>query len=717
MARKGLAVALVAAVLIGLYASGIFEAANLATFRARHAEFAREVAAAPLAAGAAFFSLYVVTTALSLPFAALLTLAAGALFGLALGTLIVSFASTLGATIAFLLARHVLRDAVAGRFGDWLARFDRGIARDGAFFLFTVRLVPIVPFLVINLVAGLSAMRARTFAIVSQIGMLPATIVYVNAGTKLSEIESLRDILAWPVLGAFAALAVLPWIGRAIVGGLSRARIYRGFRRPARFERDLVVIGAGAAGLVAAYVGAAVRAKVTLVEAREMGGDCLNTGCVPSKALIRAARAAEDVRQAEAFGILASPPRVDFPAVMARVRAVIADIAPHDSVARYTALGVDVRHAHARIVDPWRVALTAQDGSETQLTTRAIVIAAGAAPIVPDIPGLDEAGFVTSETLWDALERRDALPERIAILGGGAIGCELAQALQRLGAAVTLVEAMDHLLAREEPEASALLASALGREGVAVLTGNRAIRVEPAGEARRLILANADGESEITCDMLIVAVGRKARLSGYGLEELGIPVDRVVETNAFLETRFPNILAAGDVAGPYQLTHAAGHQGWHAAINGLLAPFWRFRVDYRYLPATVFTDPEIARVGVSAAEGAASGKGAEITHLMLADLDRAIAEGAKEGFIKVITARGSDKILGVTIAGARAGEMIAEFTLAMKHGIGLKKLLATIHAYPTFTEINKAAAGEWRRSHASARMLGLVERYFAWRRG
>jgi pyruvate/2-oxoglutarate dehydrogenase complex dihydrolipoamide dehydrogenase (E3) component/uncharacterized membrane protein YdjX (TVP38/TMEM64 family) len=661
----------------------------------------------------AYVVLYVMVAGLSLPGATVLTLLGGAVFGLALGTLLVSFASSIGATLAFLAARFVLRDWVRERFGRRLARIDAGIERDGAFYLFTLRLVPVFPYFLINLAMGLTGLRTWTFYWVSQVGMLAATVVYVNAGTQLARIDSPQGLLSPTLLASLVLLGLFPWLARALLDLVKRRRVYAGWTRPPRFERNLVVIGAGAAGLVTAYIAAAVRAKVTLVERGAMGGDCLNTGCVPSKALIRSARLAAELRRAGEFGVQAGPVAVDFGAVMARVRQVIAAIAPHDSVERYRGLGVEVLQGQARVVSPWEVEVTGPDGKAQRLTTRSIVIAAGARPAVPPIPGLDQVGYLTSDTLWEL----ESLPQRLLVLGGGPIGCELAQAFARLGSSVSQVEMQPRLLGREDPEVAELIAARMQADGVEVLTGHAALRFALEDGERVLYAGNDAGERRIAFDAVLVAVGRSANLSGYGLEELGIGGGRVLETNEFLQTRYPNIYAAGDVAGPYQFTHVAAHQAWYASVNALFDPFRKFRADYRVIPWVTFTDPEIARVGLNEAEARERDIEYEVTRYGIDDLDRAIVDGETTGWVKVLTAPGRDRILGVTLVGAHAGEMLAEFVLAMRHGIGLNKLLGTIHPYPTLAEANKYAAGQWKKAHAPERLLGRVERFHAWRRG
>lgn len=690
---------------------------DLDALRDRLAAVAALRDARPLTVAGLFFAGYVAVTALSLPLAVWMTLAAGALFGFWWGLLLVSFASTIGATLAFLAARFFLRDWVRARLGHRAGAIDRGLQRDGPFYLFSLRLIPVIPFFAVNLLMGLTPMPVATFYVVSQVGMLAGTAVYVNAGTQLAALDSLAGIVSPPLLISFALLGLFPWIARMLLSLLRRRRVYRRWQRPARFDRNLIVIGAGAAGLVSAYIAAATRASVTLIEGHRMGGDCLNTGCVPSKALIRSAKLAHQMRQADRFGLVATPPRVDFAAVMARVQRVIADIEPHDSVERYTGLGVDVVQGHATLIDPWTVEVALAGGGTRRLTARAIVLATGAAPFVPPLPGLDQVGYLTSDTMWEALKTRTQAPRRLVVLGGGPIGCELSQAFARLGAGVTQIEMAPRLMTREDEDAAAEVRFALERDGVRVLTGHRAVACGTS-DGEKWIDVEAGGETRrIAFDDLIVALGRAPRLQGYGLEALGIPTDRVIETNDYLETLYPNIFAAGDVAGPYQFTHVASHQAWFATVNALFGDFKRFKADYRVIPWATFTDPEVARVGLSEAEARDRGIPHEVTRYGIDDLDRAIADGAAHGFVKVLTPPGKDRILGVTIVGDHAGDLIAEFVLAMKHRLGLNRILGTIHIYPTLAEANKFAAGNWRKAHVNPRLLAIVARFHRWRRG
>jgi pyruvate/2-oxoglutarate dehydrogenase complex dihydrolipoamide dehydrogenase (E3) component/uncharacterized membrane protein YdjX (TVP38/TMEM64 family) len=668
--------------------------------------------AQPALTAGIFFAAYVAITGLSLPGAAIMTLAAGAIFGVLWGTVIVSFASTLGATLAFLVSRFVLRDGVQEKLGDKLKAINTGMEKEGGFYLFTLRLIPIFPFFIINLVMGLTPIRAWTFYWVSQIGMLAGTLVYVNAGTQLAQINSLKGILSPELLASFALLGVFPLIAKKIVAIVKARRIYAKWSKPARFDRNLVVIGGGSAGLVTAYIAAAVKAKVTLIEKHQMGGDCLNTGCVPSKALIRSAKLLSHIRRAPEFGVRKVNVEFDFAEVMERVQRVIREVAPHDSVERYTELGVDVVQGTAKIVSPWAVEVTDAEGTRI-LTTRSIVIAAGARPFVPPIPGLADMDYLTSDNVWNLRE----LPQRLMVLGGGPIGSELTQTFARLGSQVTQVEMAPRLLIREDPEVSALVTQRFHEEGVNVLVNYRAKQFLMENGEKMLIAEHQGQDVRIPFDVVLVAVGRVANTRGYGLEELGIPAPRTVETNEFLQTLYPNIYAAGDVAGPFQFTHTAAHQAWYAAVNALFSPFKTFKADYSVIPWSTFVDPEVARVGLNEQEAKEQGIPYEVSVYGLDDLDRAIADGEAHGFIKVLTVPGKDRILGVTIAGEHAGDLLAEYVLAMRHRIGLNKILGTIHIYPTLAEANKYVAGVWKKAHAPEKLLAWVERFHAWRRG
>ena len=711
--RKWLLVLALASV-VGLYlALDLGQYLNLQTLKAQQQAIEAYRTSNPGLSVALYFSAYVIMAALSLPGAALLTLAGGAVFGLLWGVVIVSFASSIGATLAFLISRFLLRDWVQQRFGQRLQAIDEGVKREGAFYLFTLRLVPVFPFFLVNLLSGLTGMKARTFYWVSQLGMLAGTVVYVNAGTQLAKIDSLSGILSPGLLGSFALLGVFPLLARKIVDIGRTNKVFAAWKKPRRFDRNLIVIGAGSAGLVTSYIAAAVRARVTLVEKHRMGGDCLNTGCVPSKALIRSAKLLSHMARSKEFGIASARAEFDFATVMERVQSVIRTVEPHDSVARYTELGVEVLEGTARLVSPWEVEITGHDGATQRLSTRSIVIATGARPFVPPIPGIEAVGYLTSDTLWNLRQ----LPRRLIVLGGGPIGSEMTQAFARLGSQVTQVEMGPRLMIREDPEVSELVARRFVAEGISVLLNHRAKQFLVEDGEKILVVEHAGGDLRIPFDAVLVAVGRTANLTGYGLEELGIPTGRTVETNEFLQTRYPNIYAAGDVAGPFQFTHTAAHQAWYAAVNALFAPFKKFKADYAVIPWSTFVEPEVARVGLNEQEAREKGIPCEVSVYHLDDLDRAIADGEAHGFIKVLTVPGKDRILGVTIVGEHAGDLIAEYVLAMKQGIGLNKILGTIHIYPTLAEANKYVAGVWKKAHAPQQLLAWVERFHAWRRG
>ena len=711
---------LAAVIALGVLLFFIFDLQRLLTLeylQASRESFAATYAESPLTVSLIYFLIYVASTALSVPGAVVLTLAGGALFGLGWGLVLVSFASSLGATLAMMASRFVLRDAVQNRFGSQLQRINEGVEKQGAFYLFTLRLVPVVPFFVINLGMGLTPIGVWTFYWVSQVGMFAGTIVYVNAGTQLAQLESLSGIASPGLLVSFALLGIFPWLARSFVKQIEQRKLLAKSSKPKQFDRNLIVIGAGAAGLVSAYIAAATKAKVTLVEAHKMGGDCLNYGCVPSKALIRSAKLLHQMRNASNYGLQDSNPSFSFDKVMRRVHQVIAEIEPHDSVERYTSLGVEVIQGYAKIIDPWTVEIQKPDGSSQRLNSTAIIIAAGAAPFVPLLPGLEEVGYLTSDTLWEKLQGREEAPQRLVVLGGGPIGTELTQAFARLGSTVTQIEMAPRIMLREDPEVSEMVQKSLERDGVTVLTNHKAIGCGLTNGAKWIEVEESGETKLISFDELIVAVGRTPRLKGFGLEELGIPVGRVVQTNEYLETIYPHILAAGDVAGPYQFTHTAGHQAWYAAVNALFGKFKKFKVDYRVIPWATFCDPEVARVGLNELEAQEKGIAYEVTHYGIDDLDRAIADGSAKGMVKVLTVPGKDKILGVTLVGEHAGDLISEFVMAMKHGLGLNKILGTIHIYPTLAEANKYAAGEWRRAHVNPKLLSFVERFHAWRRG
>lgn len=710
MNTKKLAVLIViAAIFVTWFAFDLGALFTLENAKAQHEALKDTIASNFVSASIIYFVVYIAMTALSLPGAAIATLLGAALFGFWWALLLVSFASSIGATLAFLVSRFLLKDSVQSKFGDRLATINQGVEKDGPFYLLTLRLIPVFPFFLINLLMGLTPIRTATFYIVSQIGMLPGTAVYINAGTQLAQIDSLSGIVSPGVLLSLVLLGVFPIIAKMIMNVIQKRRVYAKWQKPATFDRNLIAIGAGAGGLVTTYIGAAVKAKVTLIEKHKMGGDCLNTGCVPSKALIRAGHAVHEIKRSQEFGVTAGEPSVDFQQVMGRVHKVIADIEPHDSVERYTKLGVECIEGEAKILSPWEVEVNGQ-----RLTTRNIVIATGARPLVPGIPGLQEVSYLTSDNVWELQEQ----PKKLLVLGGGPIGSELAQSFSRLGTDVTLVEMADQLLIREDADAAELVVKGLKEDGVNILLGHKATRFEKDGDIQRAYLEHNGEEVVIEFDYVMLALGRVANTKGFGLEDIGVELTErgTVKVNEYLQTNYPNIFAVGDVAGPFQLTHAAGHQAWYAAVNALFGDFKKFKADYSVMPAATYTAPEVARVGINEKEAIAQGIEYEVAHYGIDDLDRAIADGEDHGFIKVITPKGKDKILGATIVGSHAGDLLAEFTLAMRHGLGLNKILGTVHPYPTMSEATKYTAGVWKQNNAPQGLLAWVEKFHTWMR-
>ncbi|WP_299195933.1 bifunctional TVP38/TMEM64 family protein/FAD-dependent oxidoreductase [uncultured Amphritea sp.] len=663
-----------------------------------------------LSAIAAFMLIYIVVTALSLPGAVVMTLMGGAVFGLVTGLFLVSFASAIGATLAFLISRYLLREPLTNKFSKYIEPINRGIEKDGISYLFTLRLVPLFPFFVINAVMGMTRMKAGTFYWVSQLGMLPGTAVFVNAGTQLAAIEKPGDILSPSLILSFCLLGIFPWIAKSVVDAVKRRRVYKGFTRPKTFSTNIVVIGAGAGGLVTSYIAAATKAKVTLIERHKMGGDCLNTGCVPSKALIRTTHFLADIRDAEGLGIRKAEVEYEFSEVMDRVQRVIKTIEPHDSIARYESLGVDCVTGDAHIRSPWEVEVNGKI-----ITTRNIVIATGARPTLPEIPGIELVDPLTSDTIWGLRQR----PERLLVLGAGAIGCELGQCFARLGSDVSILFRGNQVLTREDQDAAALVEERLKQDGIRICSGHTPLRFQTTPTGFELVCRYNDQEKRIGFDKLLVATGRTANVSGFGLEELGITAKPggTIQVDAYLRTRIPNILACGDVIGPYQFTHAAAHQAWYASVNALFGQFRKFKVDYSFIPFTTYTSPEVARIGLNEKQAIDKGIAYEAVRYNLDELDRAITDEAAFGFVKVLLKPGSDKIIGVTLVGEHAAEMLPEFALAMKNKLGLNKILGTLHAYPTLNEANRFVAGEWKKKHAPQKILGWLEKFHRWKRG
>ena len=709
--KRGILLVIIVMLIAAFFMFDIGQYLTLESLKVHQQDLAEYINSNWLQAFIVYFVIYVTATALSLPGAIILTLGAGALFGLGFGLLLASFASTIGATLAFLVSRFLLRDWVKSTFSERIKAIDKGVEKDGPFYLLSLRLVPIFPFFVINLVMGVTSIKTVTYYLVSQVGMLIGTAVYVNAGTQLAEIEAVSDIVSRDLILSFVLLGIFPIIAKLILNFIKQKRVYKGWQKPKKFDRNMVVIGAGSAGLVTAYIAAAVKASVTLVEKHKMGGDCLNTGCVPSKSLLHASKLAHTHKVSANAGVNYQAPEVDFKAVMNQVHSVIKTIEPHDSIERYESLGVKVVTGSATIVSPWQVDIQTADGVQS-LTTKNIVIATGASAFVPPIPGLKDIDYLTADNLWGLTEQ----PKRLVVLGGGPIGSELSQAFGRLGTQVTQVEMLPQLLAKEDPDAAQYLFDQLIEDGVDVRLNTTATAIEKTAEGKFIVLEKDGKQEKLPFDEILIAVGRIANLKGFGLEKLGIETNRVVVTNEMLQTKYPNILAAGDVAGPYQFTHTAAHQAWYAAVNALFRPFKTFKVDYRVIPWATFTDPEIATVGLNEQAAKEQGIAYEVTKYDIGGLDRALTDDHARGFVKVLTPPGKDKILGATIVGAQAGELIAEFVLAMKYNLGMNKILGTIHIYPTMAEASKYAAGNWKKAHTPEKLLAFVERFHTWRR-
>lgn len=701
--KKSLILVIVISLVIIVIQQDLLQLLSLESIKSQQANLQDYVAQNQLKSWVIYFVIYVLVTAASLPGAAILTLLGGALFGLVTGVILISFASSIGAATAFILSRYLLRDWVEEKFGSSLTPFNKGIEKDGNFYLFALRLVPVVPFFMINLVMGLTRIKLFSFYWVSQVGMFAGTIVYVNAGTQLVKLDSLSGIISPQIILSFVLLALLPVIARKVLAFIKSKKIMKKWTKPSSFDNNLIVIGAGAAGLVTSYIAAAVKAKVTLIEKHKMGGDCLNTGCVPSKAIIRSAKLLDNMKHSEQFGIKNAVADFSFKDIMERVHQVINKVAPHDSVERYTKLGVNVIEGEAKIISPYEVEVNGQ-----VLTTRHIVIATGARPFIPPIKGLQDVDYYTSDNLWEMEEK----PKKMIILGGGPIGCELTQSFTRLGVQVSQVEMADRIMGREDPEIADLMLTQFQKEGVHVLLSHRAKEVVIKQGINYLIAEHEGKDVEIEFDALLVAVGRSANTRGFGLKEIGVELTerKTIAVDEYLQTNIPNIYACGDVAGPYQFTHTAAHQAWYASVNSLFGTFKRFKVDYRVIPWATFTSPEVARVGINETDAKAQNIPYEVTKFGIDDLDRAIADSEAYGFIKVLTVPNKDKILGVTIVGEHAGDIIAEYVLAMKQNIGLNKILGTIHIYPTLAEANKYVAGEWKRAHSPQKLLLWVEK-------
>lgn len=709
MGLKIILIAIIAGLLVLFFIFDLDQYISLANLKDKLGAFKEYYGQNQILTMMIYMVLYIVITALSLPGAAIMTLAGGALFGLFYGTILVSFASTIGATLAFLFSRYMFKDWVQKKFSSKLIAINKGMEKEGGFYLFTLRLVPLFPFFVINLVMGLTPIKTFVFYFVSQAGMFPGTIVFINAGTQLAKIESASGILSLNIILSFALLGIFPIFAKKITAAVRQRKVFSKFLKPASYDYNMIVIGAGSAGLVASLIAAAVKAKVALIEEKKMGGDCLNTGCVPSKALIASAKLISHAKRAKEFGFDKAEIQFDFARVMERIQSIIKKVEPHDSIERYTGLGVKCIQGRAKIKSPFEVMV-----NDKCFTTKNIIVATGAKPMVPDMPGLEKINYLTSDTVWDIR----TLPKRLVVLGAGPIGCELAQGFSRLGSRVSLVQRGSHIMKKEDPDASQIILDRFRAEGIEVLLNHSARAIDVVGDEKSLVCDDDGKTVRIEFDEILIALGRVPNVKGFGLEELGVELGRGnhIETNEFLQTNYPNIYCSGDVHGRYQFTHTASHESWYASVNALFGGVKKFRVDYSTIPWATYTDPEVARVGLSEADATIAGIDYEVVKYGIDDLDRAIADSEAHGFVKVLTVPGKDKILGVTIVGNHAADVIAEFVLAMKHGIGLNKILGTIHIYPTMAEANKYAAGLWKKNHAPEKVLAWVEKFHTWMR-
>ena len=659
-----------------------------------------------------YFIAYIVMAGLALPGALIFTLAGGALFGLAAGVILVSFASTLGALASFLVARFFLHDFVQTRYQQRLTVINQKIQQQGATYLLFLRLVPAFPFFMVNLLMALTPISARTYYIVSQIGMLPATFIFVNAGTELAKISSVDDILSIPLLLSLLLLACLPFISKQLAKRVSCWRLYKSWQRPKKFDYHTIVIGGGAAGLVAAYTTQTLQGKVALIEKHQMGGDCLNTGCVPSKSILRTAKFIHDIGQHSNYGVQQAEFKLQFQQVMQRVREKISTIAPKDSIKRYNDMGVDCFQAHAQLLSPWQVEAVSEN-SKITISAKNIILAGGATPNVPTIPGLENINYYTSDNIWHL----DHLPEKLLIIGAGPIGCELGQAFVRLGAKVTMINRNERILTNEDAQAAHALQYALQQDGVKILNNFNPLKIDDNSKNFSLMGEQHNEILHIAFSHCLIATGRKPSLLGCEALDIETNSHGQVITNDKQQTNYPNIYACGDITSPLQYTHSASHQAWYAAFNALFRPFKQFNCQLNHIPRAIYTDPEVASLGISEQQAIQKNIPHEISYFAMDDVDRAITDEATTGFIKVITRRNNDKILGVCIVGEHSSELIAEFVLAKTHNLGLNKILQTVHLYPTRGEINRLVAGQWRQKKFTAYQRKLLKLFQNWRLG
>ena len=708
MKRIIIFLAIIASIIFAVSYFDIGSYLSFSELKARQAEFQTSVEQNPVTSAAIYFIIYILATAASIPGAVILTLAGGALFGLFKGTLLVSFASTIGALIAYLAARYFMRDFVQNKFSDRLTVINNKIQQEGASYLLFLRLVPIFPFFLINLVMGLTPIRTWTYYWVSQLGMFPATLVYVNAGTQIAKISSPADIASLPLLFALALLGLLPFISKGIMSVIKSQQVYKRFTKPKSFQYNSIVLGGGSAGLVAAYTSSTLKGKVALVEREKMGGDCLNTGCVPSKAILRSAKYISDIKHHADFGLTHASCDYQFADIIQRVKYKIATIEPKDSVERYTELGVECHQGNANVLSPWEVEVNGKI-----LTGKNIIIATGATPFIPKVKNLEQIPYYTTDTIWSLTE----LPEKLLVIGAGPIGCELGQAFARLGSEVTIIQRDERILPNEDEAASKLVEESLIKDNINLLTNFNSDEFTSTENKLSLVGKQEGKDVQIDFTHLLIATGRKANTDGLEAINLEVNQQNRLVTNAHLQTKYPNIYACGDVTSSMQYTHTASHQAWYAAFNALFNPLKKFKCTLDNIPRAVFTDPEITSLGITEQHAINNGIEHQVTTFPMDDIDRAITDNATTGFIKVITAGKSDKILGVCIVGEHASELIAEFVLAKTNKLGLNSILKTVHIYPTKSEINRMVAGKWRRTKLTERISNILIKYQQWRLG
>jgi pyruvate/2-oxoglutarate dehydrogenase complex dihydrolipoamide dehydrogenase (E3) component/uncharacterized membrane protein YdjX (TVP38/TMEM64 family) len=699
---------------------------------------------------------YVICTVFFIPGSAI-TIGSGTLFGLKTGFFVVVVGANLGALCSFLLARTFLRERVA-RWAEGNPKFrslDQAIGQQGFKMVLLTRLSPIFPFVLLNYFLGLTAVRTTSYVLANLLGMLPATFLFVYIGAAARDAITgqmaasaglLQQVLKY--VGLLATVGVVVMVTRIARKALREAEAAQGSGRAEKPRIDaeheptpvagmmlvndphdrqlienchppgwqnptpagkynLVVIGAGTAGLVSAAGAAGLGARAALIERTLLGGDCLNVGCVPSKGLIRAARAAHEARSGKEFGVqLKCEPTATFSAAMERMRRLRAGISAHDSAERFRKLGVDVYIGHGRFVDPSVVEV---DGRRLKFDRA--VIATGARPAELSIPGLRDADYYTNETIFTLTQ----LPKCLAVIGAGPIGCELAQCFRRFGSEVVVITDGTEVLPKEDPDAAAIIRKQLEHEGVRIVTRGLIQRVSVNGAGKTLTLKSNGNSDEIRCDAILVSVGRQPNLEGLGLEEAGVEFTRSgVVVNERMRTSNRRIYAAGDVCSKYKFTHAADAMARIVIANALF--FARRKVTDLVIPWCTYTDPEIAHVGYYEKDARAAGFDVATITESLNHVDRAILDGEDEGFARVHYDRKSGRILGGTLVARHAGEMINELTLAMVTKQNMSSLSSTIHSYPTQAEVLRKIGDAYMRTKLTPTVKKAFATWLAWRR-